>query len=572
MVPDQDADGVSSDNLSPSRISKMGGEAGEREDTIELWRTQGQRRLRDNADRFSYLLKIAKDRFEKGRYASAAIFAESAALAAAIGHAGFFASSELERLLVDIGKRAIRRPSLSRRHFSRKLRNVLHVATGLAAVGGHTRMIWNWIQEDQDRVHSLAITRHQYPWIHVPDGLRSVVAATGGRIYPIKEVAGGLIRRAKWLRALACSADLVVLHVSPSDCVPTIAFADKDACPPVALLNHADHCFWVGVATSDFIINLRSSGMNLCSSRRAIEATRSVLLPTVISRNERVLSRADAKSKLGLERNSILLLSVARSIKYRDFDGATFLDAHIPILEKYDSVHLWIIGSGIPPTWSTTVAGARGRIVALDERADTTTFYHAADIYVDSFPFVSNTSLLEAGSYGIPLVTRFPFSRASEILGADMPGLEENLLRASNTEEYQRIISCLVENEKLRTRIGDATKRSVRLTHQGHCWKNSLSKLYELAEQTSAKIYQCDGNTHGNSTEPDILMPSIYGLDVDLDWIIERELRVMPLGQRLFYWCRRMKAHRFAQAGRLGGLTDLLPEGLIARFERVTEV
>ena len=48
---------------------------------------------------------------------------------------------------------------------------------------------------------------------------------------------------------------------------PVLAFADK-RCPPVALLNHADHIFWLGSTISDLIINQRDIGKVLSEERR----------------------------------------------------------------------------------------------------------------------------------------------------------------------------------------------------------------------------------------------------------------------------------------------------------------
>ena len=74
-----------------------------------------------------------------------------------------------------------------------------------------------------------------------------------------------------------------------------------------------------------------------------------------------------------------------------------------------------MVGAGERPDWTAAVERTNGRIVTYPERAGTSVLYDAADIYVDSFPAVSITSLLEAGSLGIPLVTRDPFGEASTI-------------------------------------------------------------------------------------------------------------------------------------------------------------
>ena len=122
---------------------------------------------------------------------------------------------------------------------------VLHVVTECAAVGGHSRMAWRWIERDAARVPTLALTRQRGP---VPDRRAGAVGARGGRVADPE--GHDLIARARELAALVDAADLVVLHVHPFEVVAPIALADRAGRPPVLLVNHADHCFWLGPALS----------------------------------------------------------------------------------------------------------------------------------------------------------------------------------------------------------------------------------------------------------------------------------------------------------------------------------
>src|SRR5437016_4559302 len=154
-------------------------------------------------------------------------------------------------------------------------RNVLHIATGALAFGGHTRTIKNWITADSDSRHSLLLT-YQTEDFPVPSWVRDAVWNQGGELIVLPPSAP-LLSKALWTREVWQSgADLVVLHIHQHDVVPVIAFA-VDEGPPVALLNHADHVFFLGISVSDCIINLRPIGEQWTRGRRY--ASRNTVLP-----------------------------------------------------------------------------------------------------------------------------------------------------------------------------------------------------------------------------------------------------------------------------------------------------
>jgi glycosyltransferase involved in cell wall biosynthesis len=514
-------------------------------DTFSLWREEGSLLIQQNFEKFRSLVAQAKDFMERGQYDAAALYSEIAAFYAVGKHCGLFVSPELEAILSEIGQKVIpislssdQKPSL---HKSPK--HVLHVATSSKGIGGLSRMIWRWIQQDTERSHSLVLTRQEAA--EIPPLLRKAVNDSHGEIYVLNEKLGDfeLIAQAKRLREIAATADLVILHIYNFDVVPLIAFANKEQSPPVLFLDHADHLFWLGTSISDGVISLRESGMRLAQKRRGINAAKNVLLPIILEPTQRALSRTEAKRQLGIPEESILLLSVARAIKYKTIDGVSFADVHIPLLKHYEQAFLIIVGPGTTEDYSSAIQQTEGRIIVYPEREDTAVFYQAADIYVDSFPFISTTSLLEAGSYSVPLVSRFPYSDDSGVLGADMPGLTGNLIRTRDLAEYRKKLSHLIEDEKFRTSLGEATRQKIVETHTESYWQKSLQELYNHAalkprESTVASIDQMFIG------EPDVFIHLIHGWDDDyFDWVIQARLPMLPLAHRLHLWLGLVKKH-----------------------------
>lgn len=512
---------------------------------------------------FRELLNAAGDFALRGDRQCAAVYAEMAALSAVSLHCGMFASPELERVLLSIAPRF---PStgVPRCRRTGGPRRILHVATSVMSIGGLTRMLWRWIDQDSGRCHSVALT-HQ-PRNTVPDPLAEAIAGSGGRLHLLNQRMGTIEARAKRLRAIASGADLVVLHIGNRDVVPLLAFADKADCPPVLYLDHADHLFWLGRSISDLVVCLRESGLALARNRRGISPDRLTLLPIILEPMHRALPRAEAKQKLGIDESAVMLLSVARAVKYRTMNGVSYADAHLPLLRRYPQAILVIVGPGDRPDWADAIRRAEGRLIVLPERGDTSLFYQAADIYLDSYPFVSNTSLLEAGSFGVPLISLFPYSDGSAVLGADMPGLTGNLVRARSMSAYIEDLSRLIEDADYRLALGTATQCKIEATHRGDDWQQELEGVYERAYALPPVCPPPEGVRDRMCTaELDLLMADVHGVDCDPDLLLRSQLRYLPPDRRVREWLSLSCRGGFADQGVLRALRYLVPEWIIAR-------
>ena len=538
-------------------------------DTLSLGREEGRRLIQQNFEVFHRLVAQARDFVECGKYDLAASYAHIASLYAFTVHCGIFTSPELEQILLTIGRKAIKSSRYPSKIASKpeKPKHILHVTNGVWGIGGHSRMLWRWIQQDTERSHSVVLTQQSLD--NTPKVLKDTVLNSYGQIYTLQETIGNFVSWAKRLREIAASVDMVVLHTM-EDIIPIIAFANKEKSPPVIFVNHADERIWLGVGISDVVANLRESGMRLSQERRGIEAERNVLLPIILNPIYRTLSRAEAKRQLGLSNDSIVLLSIARSLKYKTVDDISFADAHISLLQKHERAVLLVVGPGDSEDWSAAIEQTQGRIIVFGQTEDTAVFYQAADIYVDSFPWVSNTSLLEAGSYGLPLVSRYPYSsNVCEIFGADMPGLTNNLIRVQNLKDYTAILSRLVEDEDFRLSLGEETRNKIVETHIGSNWQRFLEDIYSHAASVGRITQASTARDQMFLGELDVLLPIVVfrqdNLDL-VDRIILNCVRLMPLDKRFSIWLRQIKMGDF---GRMGHINFLLPQWFYLHLQKL---
>ena len=499
---------------------------------------------------FEGLLGIAETFLAKQRYRQAAVSAEIAALYASYNHPGQFASPRLERLLRIIGHRTVDDSAMAcgRGTPDGTIRRVLHVLTAAKDVGGDSRFVWRWIQRDVERCHSVALTSQLD--FDVPAPLVEAVAERHGRVHVLDRERTPSVQRAQALRRIARDADVVFLHVYPEDVVPTIAFADKTELPPIVFVVQADHQFWVGVSVADLFVHLRESGERLSETRRGVDRSKIVRLPIPLDAKVAQASKAAAKKAVGLSEDTVVMLSIARSVKYEPIESARhFAEVLTPILNKYRNAVLFVVGPSNENQWKAAGQRTDGRIRVLGERSDTAGLYEAADIYLDSFPFSSNTSLLEAGSFGVPLVTYFPYSAEAAVLGAGSPGLDANLIRADNLEDYRANVSRLIEESSFRAKVGQLTGSDITLRHVGNNWNKALESMYLTVVCSVPKAETNDTADESRAEELDLLLNRYYSRHVPLEWVIGWYARDLPYRLRrqlLFEMLRFSRSFAFS--------------------------
>jgi len=517
--------------------------------------------MRHNYEEFQELRREAERCLGAGDLNSAAAYVEAAVTLARQRHCGFYRSEPLEHVLIEIARRTHAIEAKVAPPAQTKIARVLHVATALNEVGGLTRMMRRWIVADEGRHHSLALLRHPGT---PPLAVRQAVEARGGRIHMIGATPGGPVEWAGVLRKLSLDFDLVVLHVSNEEPTAAIAFADERNRPPVVLVNHADHAFWVGLSVCDLIASSRKSGERLVVERRGVPAERHIILPIQIDTPVRRHNRAEAREKLGLPSEGPLLVSVARGVKYRTMAGVSFADMHVEALRAHPDARLLVVGPGEPADWQKAMAATDGRIMGRPETPDPSLAFEAADIYLDSYPFVSITSMLEAGGLGAPCVTLFPYPSDANVMSTDMPGLAPTIGFATSMADYNRILADWLAGPEALRRRGDETAANVKRMHTVPNWLESLEALYARALMippvTPLRETKAPMDEEFYDAYPDILLNGVFGEFDSVEAILKRSLRLMSWPERLRVW------RRLAQTGTFDGSWDavrnLLPEWL----------
>jgi glycosyltransferase involved in cell wall biosynthesis len=490
-----------------------------------------------------------------GRLEAAATYAQVAGQFAWMNHTGRFASPELERLLGELGRHLAPRPR--RTPPNADPRDVLHVVTQAYQTGGSTREIDCWLEQDTGRRHRVCITR-QGP-TPPPDFLARRLGSASDLIR-LDTARGGLLARAAKLRAIAADADVVVLHVHPYDVVPVIAFAGQDDAPPVITVNHADHVFWLGTSVTDVLFNMRESGRELATRRRGVEPARSIVMARPLMPGDRTHDRAEAKRHFGIDPEAVVLATAADASKYRPVGDDSFLGLVLPVLERHPEAILLAAGPADDGEWAEAARRTGGRVRALGRLADVTLLHEAADVYLDSFPFSSLTSLLEAGSFGTPALTYRGHPEDCGVLGAEIPGVDQHMLCPADPEAFDAALERAVLDAPWRRALGERTRDAIRATHTGDGWRTAIDAVYAHAARMAGVAGVPIPGPAPRAVDPlDVLVHDVMvqtGFSTGPYGALWANLGLLPVAQRLAV------VAPLARNGRAPSPRDMVPEWL----------
>ncbi len=394
-------------------------------------------------------------------------------------HAGRYADGMLENPVLEIGKRL---DSLCPRDCPgtdgpgapprRRERHVLHVATAVYPIGGHTRLLVNWMRNDVRSQHSVLLTRQSGGV--VSGWLTDAVQESGGVVINLPDTLSLLAKARRTREVARGEIDLIVLHHHPDDPLPSVAFA-VPGLPPVALLNHADHVFWLGSGVADAVLNIRESGRHLSERRRFTR--KNLLLPIPLAPAVHEATRAEACNQLGITQDQLVLLSMGSASKYRPTVEANFFRAARAILEANPEAHLYLVGVSVRDVEELAPEHAHPRLHPLGFIENPSLYQSAADLYVEGFPHGSLTALLEAARRGIPCVGAV--ASGSPVLASDDVALTGLLATPSTEAAYVAQVTRLVRAAEERLRVGRAFRRATESCHCGDGWLEHLERVYE---------------------------------------------------------------------------------------------
>lgn len=361
----------------------------------------------------------------------------------------------------------------------------LHVLDEALQAGGLTAMAIRWIKNDQSgRLHSVVLLAQPVP---IPDDLLQAVHEKGGSIY-IADPAKSFLHRAAWLKKLANDlADCVILHIGVADVITGVAFGTKDG-PPVILVNHAAHIFWMGTSIADLVVNCRGSALEVLWTTTYRDARCATVPIPLLEPNSPtytcetmlgVENKRQAKKALGIPADSTVILTVGAFHKYLPVGGLDFVAVIESILEEIPEAFFLAVGLQADSRWSqaSNRLGSRIRALGVVPRSQLVKIHEATDIYVEGFPMGTTTALLEAGLKGIPVV--LAPALCPPPYASDGVALDDTIERPASIEDYKAKVIHLSRSHLERLSCGNQIRAAISRHHTGAGWQRYLEAAME---------------------------------------------------------------------------------------------
>ena len=451
---------------------------------------------------FDFALKEANILIKKGKYESAAIFLRYLSFFVWSSPTGYFCSWKLEQLLTIIGQHIIpKEKSVSPLIKDTDKLNILHIATQIFEVGGHTQLLFNWTRLDNKNKHHIILTEQSLA--HLPIEKTSKENYDLSLFSSLEDQSNNILEKATLLRKYASQYDLVVLHIHPSDVIPSIAFSTEDL-PPVLFLNHADHLYWTGASTIDVLLQIREFNIIEDKKRRGI-LQEQFFLPIPIPDNESNVDinkkRLYCREKLNIDKDKIVLLSTGTEYKFKPNKSHNLFEITIPILNENPNVILFIVGISEKSNLAQQYAHSQIRYVGELQISDLEAYEWASDIYLETMPFASFTAMLEVGLKKKAIHLMHNPNEMVRLFS------DSSAFKYSNTkEEWQKGLRQLISDTSYRSHIRELQFEYLKKEYTTSAWIEKLNHIYDFVKTKKHK------NTHNES--------HAYAKEDDIDFLL----------------------------------------------------
>ncbi|MFD2786674.1 glycosyltransferase family protein [Hymenobacter rubripertinctus] len=423
------------------------------------------RQIRLHRKAYDFLVDCAYYYHAKSLLDKSLFFCQKAADFATFNYCGFYAEGRLEVLLAKISNRQTQ-PDQLPKAVGEKLR-VLHYATHVYAVGGHTRLIENWITNDAGNHHDLVLANYEEP---VPDFITAALALVQGQL--LRLTGESPLEQARYLALLKEQYDVVVLHHHPNDLLPALAFS-ADGGTPVAVMNHGDHRYWLGAGICDVLVEIRDN--LIVPDRLHRQVNELCLLPIPVAARRLTTPQYTAsRLALDIKEEDVMLLSIGASYKYEPIDDRNFFLDICSMLDQDERAKMFVVG--IAPDTEIARAYRHPRLTFVAPTRELDVFRNACDVYVEGYPFSSFTAYLEVARLGKPVQRMYNAPLLNRYELTDYPNPVQY---PADLKEWKRDLQRLIKEPDARKIQGQAEKHNLAL-HDVSNWQAYVGNFYNM--------------------------------------------------------------------------------------------
>lgn len=357
-------------------------------------------------------------------------------------------------------------------------KKILHIATELYDVGGHTRVIKNWIEEDVEcKSHLLLTCQKKELKTNIIEELEEKMAqstlilnSSKNHIQKAHDVIYFIVKN---------DINIVVLHTHPYDIVPFLSLSFKNA-PKIILFNHSDHTFCLGAKEVNLMFEFRDEGKRLSYEHRGVNNAITVGLPT----KKLLPKKKPSKNK----EDSIVFVSMASWYKYKPFEGQNFFLRYTDFLQRHPDVKMYIIGVSEEHYKKHIKEQIPNNLFLLGVLPNPEEYLKKAHYYIESFPVGSILAAYDSCVYGAtPIFSYDSILVYKEALKKMFPPFNFDA-EYKDESEYFKFIEEEVKTGKYRSENKPIIQKFLK-ERNGEKWVAALSdSLKKIPEKTQSSI------------------------------------------------------------------------------------
>jgi hypothetical protein len=350
---------------------------------------------------------------------------------------------------------------------------IVHVASTLFEVGGHTRWLMNCIDHLSEYKHTIVLTRQSK---NIPQNVLDFVNEKKINIVRIPSEFS-LMQKVNSLKEILMELQpFKVFSFHHSDDLISVLATTGSAHFQSILFNHSDHIYSLGARFFDLQIDFRRTGSMISKLGKSVSQFSIQVLP--LSKENRELENNTFKEQF--QSYDFVVGTLTNVSKVQSFlKSETILDVIFKLANEHKNSLFLIIGLEAKQAEKLSEKKMPENVHCLGIISDPNQYYGVMDFFLEPFPVGSGLGIIEACQYGaIPIFGKHPVKLCStfEVFHEKVRSMFDPQITQLNQSDQLKYY--LQKTESDRRQFKANLKTAIQSHHCGENWAASL-KLME---------------------------------------------------------------------------------------------
>ncbi|WNI35646.1 hypothetical protein [Chryseobacterium sp. SG20098] len=428
-------------------------------------------RLLENKKFFLKTLKIAKLLFDEKKFNDCLMYIEKVSYSAWYNFPGYYTSNCFESIIRNIALKSLDFDNVNIQDTAED--KTLHLFSEISSIGGHSKLIFSWMENDKNSKHYLLSTWQNFQ--EVSEIAKSYQYNIDHNLFVYDQKLSIIEKAQKIVDTLKENYfSRIVLHIHPHDVIPSLVFSSQKLKSPVFFLNHAEHTYWLGAPVTDFLLQIRESNILKDSENRNIPVQDQFFLPIPVD---------ESYSLKKTEKNTFNIISIGRASKYEPNQEYNFYEEALKIVKKFEHVVFTIIG--IELNNPNRKIYTHERLIFIHPTRDINPYIETADLYLEGFPIPSFTSLLEPAMAGVPFVLHYNPAGVYKVFDDNN---EKGIFYSKDLKSWELEVERIITDENYKNLITRQQLTYLQENYSSEGWNRKLAKIKDSCKNKQHNI------------------------------------------------------------------------------------